>query len=485
MKKLVLSLLLLVCTVCGAFVGCQTNPDTSSPNESSSPIEEVDYAAQMTLDLDGIDTKKLEVNVKKYTHIDGDTTHFRGLSGANVPEEAATAGVLKARYLAVDTPESTGEIEEWGKAASKFTKEKLASASSIIVESNTPNWETDANGRYLVWVWYKAKGSDTYRNINIELLQAGLAKSNNIESCNAKYKELCMSATLQAQTLGVYLFSDDPDPDYFYGEAINTDLKSVRTNLAHYEGKRVALTAVVTIAYGKGSIYIEDQDVEDETTGLFYGMPVFYGMGNLSWSKILAPGNKVFLVGEVSYSEGYGYQICDLTYFPMTNDPENIKIIGEVGAYAPAYKETTLEDFYSKITITKNVVDPTSGQFVKDENGEIQTEMKEYDYAELVLSTSVLMKGLQVVDIYTTDSENANSNGAMTLTCKDADGNEIDVRTTVLYDADKNKVTAEYFEGKTIDVKGIVDYYDSEYAKEDDSPYQIKVFNLKDFTIYD
>ncbi len=481
MKKIV-SFLLLVCAVFSTLVGCVGGGDGSS--SSSSQIEEVDYASQMTLNLTSTDTQKLKMNVSKYRHIDGDTTHFRGLSGANVPEEAEIAGILKARYLAVDTPESTGEIEEWGKAASRFTEEKLASATSIVLESNTANWETDANGRYLVWVWYKAQGSDTYRNINIELLQAGLAKSNNIESCNAKYKELCMSATLQAQALELHVFSDDPDPDYFYGEAINTDLKSVRTNLDKYKDKRVALTAVVTMCYSKGSIYIEDQDVEDETTGLFYGMPVFYGMGNLSWGDILAPGNKVFLVGEVSYSEGYGYQICDLVYFPMTNNPENIKIVGEEGAFAPAYKETTLEEFLGKVTINKNVVDAESGQFVKDENGEIQTETKEYDYAELALATSVSMKGLTVKSIYTTESQNVNSNGAMTLTCEDAEGREIDIRTAVLYDENKKLVTASTFQGKTIDVKGIVDYYDSDYAYEDESPYQIKVFNLKDFTIH-
>ena len=39
-----------------------------------------------------------------------------------------------------------------------------------------------------------------------------------------------------------------------------------------------------------------------------------------------------------------------------------------------------------------------------------------------------------------------------------------------------NIVTSAYFNGKTIDVKGIVDYYDGSY--------QIKVFSLKDITIH-
>ena len=66
--------------------------------------------------------------------IDGDTTHFYiNQSGNynNISKTPGIDGVLKARYLGVNTPESTGKIEEWGKKASKFTQEKLATATSI------------------------------------------------------------------------------------------------------------------------------------------------------------------------------------------------------------------------------------------------------------------------------------------------------------------------------------------------------------------
>ena len=49
------------------------------------------------------------------------------------------------------------------------------------------------------------------------------------------------------------------------------------------------------------------------------------------------------------------------------------------------------------------------------------------------------------------------------------------VRTVVLTDANGNLVTADAFEGKTIDVRGIVDFFDGQY--------QIKVFSVKDITI--
>ena len=122
-------------------------------------IEEVvvtDFAAQAQLDATS-GRLQVEVTVKQY--IDGDTTHF------HVPTSVVETGVLKARYLAVDTPESTGKIEPWGKKASNFTKSKLESAESIILESDDDKWNVDSTGgRHLVWVWYRPKGSTTYRN---------------------------------------------------------------------------------------------------------------------------------------------------------------------------------------------------------------------------------------------------------------------------------------------------------------------------------
>ena len=55
------------------------------------------------------------------------------------------------------------------------------------------------------------------------------------------------------------------------------------------------------------------------------------------------------------------------------------------------------------------------------------------------------------------------------------DGYRIAVRTTVLYDEDGELVKQGRYVGKTINVKGIVDYYNGDY--------QIKVFNEEDIEI--
>ncbi len=479
MKKKLLSLLLLACVALGSFVGCDQlgglggGNGSGSASVSDSSVEEsiefVDYVPQVHLNLDSAETKKLEVNLNAYTHIDGDTTHFRSLNGENIPDKVLVDRVLKARYMAVNTPESTGEIQEWGKAASKFTESKLANASSVVLESDDENWNTDANGRYLVWVWYKPKGSDTYRNLNLELLQEGLALAAN--ATGTRYGESCLNATLQAQKLKLYVFSDEKDPDYFYGTALNADLKTIRTNLEYYSGKRVAITATVSYYYSKGSIYVEEYD---DDSGLYYGMPIFYGMHNLSWSKILKPGNQVFLVGEVSYSKNYGYQICNLKLDEMDPDnPENIRVVGEAGQFSASYKETTLTDFYDKITVSTAVYDEENDCLKTDEDDNLITEPKSYDYKALALSTSVTIKGLTVVDAYTT--KQGESKGAMTLTCKDENGKEIDVRTEVWKKADNTLYVESDFMGKTIDVMGFVDYYDGDY--------QIKVFTPTQVTV--
>ena len=161
MKKNILTVLLTAFCAFGILagsVGATSNEVAhASAEDTTTTTEFIDYAGQAVLDLDA-ETQTIEVTVKSF--IDGDTTHFFA--------EGFPNGILKARYAAVNTPESTGKIEEWGKKASRFTKEKLQNATSIIIESDTSEWKTDSTGeRYLSWVWYKAPDSDVYRNLNL------------------------------------------------------------------------------------------------------------------------------------------------------------------------------------------------------------------------------------------------------------------------------------------------------------------------------
>ena len=404
-----------------------------------------DFAAEVKLDM-ASDTLKQQVTAKSY--VDGDTTHFY------VPEDVMAGGVLKARYLAINTPESTGKIEEWGKAASNFTKEKLAGAVSIILESDDGKWNADSTGgRYLVWVWYQTEEGGEYRNLNIEILQNGLAIASN--SANNRYGEICMNAIMQAKTEKLHVYSGAKDPNFPYGEAAELTLKELRSHVTEYNGAKVAFEGVVTKNHSN-SVYIEEYDPE---TDLYYGMTVYYGYSlNGTGLEILSVGNRVRIVGTVQYYEtGDSYQVSGLEYSPMRpTDPNNIRKLGE--GYAPVYRATDAETFLTKkVSIA------------------FEDEVKEFDYAELALYTSVEMRDLKVKSIYTTDNEESSQNGAMTITCE-VDGKTLTVRTTVLWDENGQKITADLFENATIDVKGLVDRYDGEY--------QIKVFSIDDITLH-
>ena len=74
------------------------------------------------------------------------------------------------------------------------------------------------------------------------------------------------------------------------------------------------------------------------------------------------------------------------------------------------------------------------------------------------------MNDLTVVDVYTTKNEDSSSFGAMTLTCKAGDIT-VYVRTTVLRDAQGALITEDAYMGKTIDVKGIIDYFEGRPLK--------------------
>ena len=437
----VLSLLMVGALLFGALTACGGGAEQGTDGQSG----HVDYAAAISLDMSS-ETCKQEVTVKAY--VDGDTTHFY------VPESVSAGGVLKARYLAVNTPESTGKIEEWGKTAAGFTREKLENAAAILVESDDANWNLDSTGgRYLVWVWYKPDAASEYRNLNVELLQEGLAIASN--SANNRYGETCMAAIAQGKTEKLHIHSGQKDPNFPYGQAQELTLKELRTNIGDYEGTKVAFEGVIT-KNDSNTVYVEEYDAE---TDMYYGMTVYYGYAlNGTGLQILSAGNRVRIVGTVQFYETGGtYQVSGLEYSPMRpDDPANIKKLGE--GFAPAYVPVTADQFIGgTVELTVNEVP------------------KSFKFAELALNTSVSMSGLLVKSVYTTDNEESSSNGAMTLTCE-LDGKTISVRTIVLRNAAGEMITANMFENKTIDVKGLVDLFDGTY--------QIKVFSIDDITIY-
>lgn len=442
MKKLAPALALIILALC--IFGCtpqkdngalptpaqtdaaQTAPVSSMPEAAPSPAaaasESIDYASSVK--PSGADTAKQEVTVKSF--VDGDTVHFF------VPESIMPSGVLKARFIGIDTPESTGKIEEYGKAASEFTKEKLSNAYSIMIESDDGNWDFDSTGgRYLVWVWYKAEKAGEYRNLNIELLQNGLARAYS--SANNRYGSACTAAINQAKANKLNLYSGEKDPDFYYGDAVELTLKELRCGIESYNGKKVAFEGVITINSGNG-VFIEDYDAE---TDRYYGISAYYGYG-LSGAglDILSVGNRARIVGTVQYYEAGGYyQVSGLSYRQMKpDDPNNLQKLSE--GNAASYVSISADNFASAMVS------------IETENG-----AAEYKLSDIAMNTTVEMDGLTVQSVYVAE------NGCATLTCAAGDA-EVTVRLEPL------KLNGEAFDpntlsGKTIDVRAAVDMYDN------------------------
>ena len=456
-----LVLLLAVAMLAGCFAACdsgknptETTAEDSTAGQGSENMEFVDYASTVKFDPNS-DRAHATVTVK--TFVDGDTTHF------NIDHPTFEGGLLKARYLGVNTPESTGQIEPWGKKASTFTKETLSKATSIIVESDTATWNPDSTGdRFLVWVWYKTADMEDYRCLNLEILQQGLAVAS--KSSDTVYADICVTILNQAVNHKLHVHSKEKDPDFYYGAAMPMTLKELKTNIEDYKGKDVSFEGVV-VRNSNQTAYVEEYD---EETGLYFGIQVYYGF-NLGFfgEEILSVGNRVLVVGSVQYYETGGtYQISDIKYHAMRpDDPENIQKISD--GHEGAYAEVSAKDLLTG----KVSIDVTS----VDEEGNETIETKTFDRGFITMHGTASLKDLVITRVYTTQNEDSSNFGALSITCIAQDGTEIVLRTIVLKDADGKTITADAFPiGSVIDAKGVVDVYNGVY--------QLKIFSASDIT---
>ncbi len=474
--KSIFALLAAAALVLPIFAGCNgggKEPDPVDPDTPDPPpvVDPVDYAGELKLDFES-ETKKQEVKVRNF--IDGDTTHFDPVTDSDLTEYnsadfAGTDGFIKARYIAVDTPESTGDIEKWGKTASKFTRGKLEKAVKIVVESDDGRWNIDSTGeRYVLWIWYIPEGETEFRNLNVEILQNGLAFASS--TAQNRYGETAFAALNQArdQQLCIYSPQGTVDENFFEGDALPVDLKQLRFRVDNYVDKKVSVDGVVVALLADGAFqtaYIEDYV---EADGVAYGMAVFLGTSTSALSKVFTVGNTVHVIGTVTYYEtGDTYQISGVHANAIRPRDDDSVITG------------TGEVHFQELTANQISQDKLTMEFtVKGEGGEETLEDVTINFGEAVMGSSVSMTNLKVVSAYTTPK--GDNTGAISLTCeqKNADGTttRIVVRTLPLYE-NGELIPQSRYEGKTINVKGIIDKYEGVY--------QVKVNLSANITIVD
>lgn len=240
--------------------------------------------------------------------VDGDTARFRDSNGL----------YFTARFLRINTPESTGKIEPWGKAASDYTANALANAKEIVCESEELNQKAslDTTGkRYLAYIWYRNSDSDDFRLLNLELIEVGLTNFTDTVD-NSKYGETLQKAADKGRKNGYRLFGEkDPDYDYSY-KVHDITISYLKEHLDEYistQGIKLKIKARI-VRFNGDNIYLEDyESTSSDVSGEYSkaGIYLYSGYGkNFSGVSI---GDVLSFNCNCVASDTYGFQLTNVT----------------------------------------------------------------------------------------------------------------------------------------------------------------------------
>ena len=224
--------------------------------------------------------------VRLVTATDGDTAGFVGKNSG----EGVTI-----RFYDVDTPESTGSVEKWGKSASLFTKGKLENAAALLLEgSQTPPVVDSYGSRYLAYVWYKETADSEWKNLNLEIVENGYSAAKTLPS--DPYESYFEAAQTFAKRVPLHIWSDEKDP-YFSEDASNVTVKELNQHFSDYYdaeneiGQKVRFDGYVSnVSVSSSQAYtykvsaVEDDQVYTIDVYAGYnstGIPDFFKVGNL------------------------------------------------------------------------------------------------------------------------------------------------------------------------------------------------------------
>ena len=483
LNRLVTGFAILLCV--SALAGCRQTPKDNTPKRGDANW--VDYvndgSVKLELDYKNRDFYKDgigEVTLK--TCIDGDTAHFN-------PVNTSTSNLaIKSRFYGIDTPESTGRIQEWGKPASNFTKEKLKHAAengTIVVSSAQSNYGVpipDSTGtRYVSLIWINDDKQhadfDELYLLNLAIVQEGYSWVKNVQDM-PEYADTFYAAERQAQAYKLNLFSDDPDPLFNYGEFEDTSLLDLKYATEQYildpeyqsplDGAKVRIRGTVA-GFSDGTMYLQSYFSEEESKdvrgegneidgGEYAAINIFCGMSAVP-SKYKKINTYIELCVTAVYSENFGFQLT-----------------GAEGHFPIVSSEATENDCHIILTAEENLDDQ-------------QLHYLEYTSAQLntIASNSsfeCLNCAVKVTDSIECESFYINDSGdEITLRFKNI---KFSAFITFPYAGDPTKPysywnTAEDFVGKKFFLEGIYTYHKAQSGK---ITYQI-IFNNVDGLVWD
>lgn len=418
------------------------------PMTSCGSSEMIDYVSQTKIVSTNWKTSNYRetgvgiVTLKK--NVDGDTAHFYA---------GSTSYVIQGRFNGVDTPESTGVIEPWGKKAAAFTADILNKAQTIVLETEPNNEkkgpEADStDNRYLVWVWTSERPAEEedgtqLRLLNLDLVQNGLSPSKG--TSDSIYNNVFLDADAQAQKHKLYYWSKDPDPDFYNGAATITSLQEIFSNPQDHIGEKVYLEGYVTRTMGTDA-YIQDEFEEEDGSYKMYGCYIFTMYKDYS---ILRKGNHIGVTGKVAEYNG-SYQLVDVKY-----NSQQAVTDGMVDLGGTLTSEEVNERFMQTITVDEA------------NNG-------------VGMGTLIKINNLRATGGYGGNDEK-DKNGvnyeknSMTIYVRDENNREFQIRIddkTSIRDKDGMKIKSyTYFvnlskNGVTFDFAGLMGRYESEFTGE-------------------
>lgn len=242
-------------------------------------------AKNKTFKDDGIE----ECEITKYT--DGDTSNLRGLQ----------SGITyTVRYLSIDTPESTAGYDKWGKAASLWNKELLSNAQKIVLEAEGSTPEFDTNGtRYLGYVWYMPKDSDTYRLYNLECVENGYSENNC--AVTGKYYKYFQEAANKAKAAKLHIHGNEDDK-YFPETITPVTLKDLTANASTYYNSAESIPTCVSfeayvVSTGSGSFRTATVEQFDATSKTYHQYNVVVGYSGSRFYTITTLNSLIRFVG--------------------------------------------------------------------------------------------------------------------------------------------------------------------------------------------
>jgi endonuclease YncB( thermonuclease family) len=322
-QRIILVLLLLL-------AGC-TNAVEQAPTESPVIVETTTALSMPT--LPDLDFANLNFFYDGFTEVrlvsctDGDTARFM-VNGTIYP----------TRFLAIDTPEISGQLEPWAMSAKNYACDAMEGATQIVLELEKESDIFDNYNRLLAWVWVDGE------LLQYKLVEESLAFVKYLYGDYA-YNPTMIALESRVQKEGKRIWGEvDPTFNYEANE-LALPLDQLRSQ-ARY-GDKVILEGIVTgIVANNFFLYDKGAAVYVYTRNAPYRAILAGGVG----ARVRLTGDYILFNGLDEISNINNYGTIELLDSGLTLPPSNELLLSEWGE---AYESMLVHSL--NLTITRIV----------------------------------------------------------------------------------------------------------------------------------